>query len=86
MALLSWLLFGLIAGMLAKFLMPGNDPRGCIVTIVLGLAGAAVGGWIGVQLGIGGVYDFDIRSLGLAVLGSMVLLLGYRAVQGNRVA
>jgi uncharacterized membrane protein YeaQ/YmgE (transglycosylase-associated protein family) len=77
-SLLSWIVFGLIAGSLAKFLMPGRDPGGCAVTIVLGIAGSVVGGFIGTFLGFGGVRAFDVRSLAIAVIGTMVLLLGYR--------
>lgn len=75
---------GLIAGGIAKFLMPGKDPGGCIVTIILGVVGASVGGWIGTQLGHGTVTDFDLRSIGLAVLGSAVCLLIYRVIAGRR--
>ena len=78
MGVLSWIVFGLIAGSLAKLIMPGDDPGGCIVTILLGVAGAFVGGFIGSQLGFGEVTEFDLRSLGVAVVGSIVLLLGYR--------
>ncbi len=78
MGILSWIVFGLIAGSLAKLIMPGDDPGGCIVTILLGVAGAFVGGLIGSQLGFGKVTEFDLRSLGVAVVGSIILLLGYR--------
>ena len=84
MGILSWIIFGLIAGGLAKFIMPGDDPGGCILTILLGIAGAFVGGWIGTQLGFGTISGFDIRSLGVAILGSVVLLLLYRVLRGNR--
>ncbi len=83
MGFLSWILFGLIAGALAKFIMPGNDKGGCLLTIVLGVAGAAVGGWIGTQLGFGTVNGFDIRSFGVAILGSLVLLLIFRVIRGR---
>jgi len=84
MGVLSWILFGLVAGVIAKWLMPGgNDPRGCIVTIVVGIAGAAIGGWIGTMLDLGTVEGFDLRSLALAVVGAIVLLLGLRAIQGR---
>ncbi len=78
MGILSWIVFGLIAGSLAKLIMPGDDPGGCIVTILLGVAGAFVGGFIGSRLGFGTVTEFDLRSLGVAVVGSILLLLGYR--------
>lgn len=83
MGIISWIVFGLIAGALAKLLMPGNDPGGCLLTIVLGIAGAAVGGWIGTQLGWGSIDGFDLRSLGMAVLGAVVILLFYRVIRGR---
>lgn len=83
MGILSWIIFGLLAGGLAKFIMPGKDPGGCLITILLGVAGAAVGGWIGTQLGFGQVDAFDIRSLGIAILGSIFLLLIYRVIRGR---
>ncbi len=74
---LWWILFGLIVGSLAKFLMPGRDPTGCIFTIVLGIVGAFVGGLVGSALGFGGVAEgrFDLRSIAVATLGAMLLLL-----------
>ena len=74
---LYWVLLGLLAGSLAKFLVPGRDPSGCIVTIVLGIAGAFIGGLIGSTLGWGRITagDLDLRSLGIATLGAIVVLL-----------
>lgn len=80
MGILSWLIFGLLTGLLAKVAMPGRDRRGFLFTIILGIVGAAVGGWIGTQLGWGTVRGFDLRSLGLAVLGGMIVLACYRAI------
>lgn len=74
MGILAWIIFGLIAGIIAKWLMPGRDPGGFIITILLGIAGAFVGGFIGTQLGWGTVGGFDLRSFGIAVLGSLLLL------------
>ena len=82
MGVLSWIVFGFIAGLIAKLLTSGSDPKGCFVTIVIGIAGAAIGGWIGTQLGLGTIIGFDLRSLALAVMGSIVLLIGLRAVGG----
>ena len=81
MNILYWIVFGLIAGALAKFLMPGDDPKGCIVTIVLGVCGAVIGGYIGTALGLGTVNEFNLRGMGLAVLGTCVLLLIYRLIK-----
>ena len=74
---LNWMLLGLVAGSLAKFLMPGRDPSGCLVTILLGILGAFVGGLIGTALGWGRVTggNFDLRSIGIATLGAVVVLL-----------
>ena len=75
MGALSWIILGLIAGLCAKWLTSGYEPKGCIVTIVIGIVGAAIGGWVGTQLGLGTVSGFDLRSLALAIAGSIVLLL-----------
>jgi uncharacterized membrane protein YeaQ/YmgE (transglycosylase-associated protein family) len=85
MGILAWLLVGLIAGVLAKAIMPGDDPGGIIITILLGIAGALLGGFISVALGIGnGVDDFDVGTIVLAVIGALILLVGYRAITGGR--
>jgi len=84
MGILSWIILGLLAGSIAKFLMPGKDPGGCLVTIILGIVGASLGGWIGTQLGWGTVQQFDLRGLGIAILGSLVLLMIYRLIAGRR--
>ncbi len=81
MGILSWILFGLVAGALAKFLMPGDDPGGIVVTILLGIAGAVVGGFVGTLLGFGTVSGFDLRGLLVAVGGTMILLAGYRVIK-----
>jgi uncharacterized membrane protein YeaQ/YmgE (transglycosylase-associated protein family) len=80
MGILAWILIGLLAGALAKMLMPGDDPGGFIVTILLGIAGAIVGGFIATQLGGAGIDDFDLGSIVTAILGAMLLLFGYRLV------
>lgn len=83
MGILSWIIFGLIAGAIAKVLMPGRDPGGCIITMLLGIAGAVVGGYVGTLLGWGRVTGFDLRSFFLAVGGAILLLLLYRALAGR---
>ena len=80
MGILSWIVFGLIAGVVAKYVMPGPDSGGIVLTILLGVAGAVVGGYIGAQLGYGSVTGFDVRSLLIAIGGSLVLLVGFRLV------
>ena len=79
---LHWILLGLIAGALAKFLVPGRDPAGCIITVVLGIAGALLGGWLGSLVGWGAISQsrFDIRSVLLATLGAILVLLVGRFV------
>jgi uncharacterized membrane protein YeaQ/YmgE (transglycosylase-associated protein family) len=81
MGILSWLVLGLVVGVLAKWIMPGRDPGGIIVTIVIGIVGAFLGGFIGSFIGLGTVTGFDLRSLALAVVGALVLLLVYRKVR-----
>ena len=86
MGVLSWILFGLVAGALAKWIMPGDDPGGIIVTILIGIAGATVGGYIGTRIGVGDVSGFDSGSLAIAVGGALLLLFGYRRLRGGKAA
>jgi uncharacterized membrane protein YeaQ/YmgE (transglycosylase-associated protein family) len=81
MGIIAWIVLGLIAGAIAKLLMPGNDPGGFIVTILIGIVGAVIGGFIGNQLGWGGVNGLDLRSIGIAIVGALVLLLGLRLLR-----
>jgi uncharacterized membrane protein YeaQ/YmgE (transglycosylase-associated protein family) len=83
MEILAWVGLGLVAGILAKFFMPGNDPGGIVVTILLGIAGAVLGGFISDYLGFGDVRGFDAPSLLIAIGGAMLLLFGYRMAQGK---
>ena len=80
MGILSWIVLGLIAGAIARGVMPGKGPKGILVTMVIGIVGAFLGGFIGTALGIGSVDGFDLRSLFLSVVGAVALLLGYRAL------
>jgi uncharacterized membrane protein YeaQ/YmgE (transglycosylase-associated protein family) len=80
MGILTWIIMGLIVGALAKLLMPGKDPGGIIVTILLGIAGAFLGGLIGSLLGLGSITGFNLGSLLLATGGAILLLLIYRAI------
>lgn len=83
---LSWIVLGLIAGSLAKFIMPGRDPAGCLFTVFLGIVGAFVGGLIGTAVGWGRVAagNLDIRSIALATLGAIILLAVGRLVRRAR--
>ena len=80
--IIAWIVIGGIAGAIAKFLMPGRDPGGCIITILLGVAGAVVAGYIGQQIG----WYKDSQGAGFvaAILGALVLLLAYRLIVGRR--
>ena len=80
MAILVWVLFGLVAGAIAKFLMPGRAPAGIVMTIVLGIVGAVVGGFIGTWIGFGDITGFDPRSLALAVGGGILVLIVFGMV------
>lgn len=74
MGILTWIIFGLIAGALAKAIMPGNQGMGWIMTIILGIVGAFVGGWIGTLLNLATVEDFSLGSMALAVVGALIVL------------
>ena len=79
---LSWIVLGLLAGTLAKFLVPGRDPSGCVVTIVLGILGALLGGLLGTWLGWGRVDgDLELRSIAIATFGAILLLLVGRLIR-----
>ncbi len=81
MGFVAWIVLGLVAGVVAKVIMPGRDPGGLIVTILLGIAGALVGGYLGTQLGFGRVSGLDLRSLAISVGGAVVLLFLYRMLK-----
>ena len=78
MGILTWIVLGLIAGAIAKLFLPGDDPGGFIVTIIIGIVGAVVGGYIGTLLGFGKATGLNLHSLIIAVAGSIILLLIYR--------
>ena len=84
MGWLSWIVLGGIVGAIAKLIMPGKDPGGIIVTILLGIAGAFVGGYVSTLLGFGTVTGFNIASLAIAVAGALVLLILYRIIKGKK--
>lgn len=83
MGILSWILFGLVVGIIAKLLMPGRDPGGFIITILLGIAGALLGGFVGRAMGFYGAG----QSAGwlMSILGAIVLLVLYRFAARRRV-
>lgn len=83
MGIILWIIFGLIAGAVAKFIMPGDDPGGFIITILIGIAGALVGGFISTTLGFGSVSGFNFGSFVIAILGAILLLAIYRKVKAK---
>lgn len=83
MGFLSWIVLGLVVGVLAKWIMPGPDSSGIVMTIVLGVAGAFVGGWLATVLGIGTVSGFNLGSLAIAVAGALLLLFLNRKFRGR---
>ena len=84
MGILAFIVVGLIAGLLAKLVMPGDDPGGLIMTTLIGIAGAFVGGLILQFLGGAGVTGFNIWSILVATLGAVILLAIYRLFAGRR--
>jgi uncharacterized membrane protein YeaQ/YmgE (transglycosylase-associated protein family) len=84
MGILSWILLGLIVGLLAKWIMPGRDPGGIIVTMLLGIAGALVGGAIASLIGLGNVTGINLGSIIIAVLGAILILALYRRFTASR--
>jgi uncharacterized membrane protein YeaQ/YmgE (transglycosylase-associated protein family) len=80
--ILGWILFGLIVGAVAKLIMPGNDPGGIVVTMLLGIVGAVVGGWLGRALGFYG--PNDPAGFLMSLVGAVALLAVYRAFAGRR--
>ncbi|MFF8264993.1 GlsB/YeaQ/YmgE family stress response membrane protein [Streptomyces virginiae] len=86
MGIVAWILIGLLAGFIAKALMPGKDPGGVIITMLIGIAGGLLGGWLGkVIFGVDSIDGFfDLSTWITAVIGSVILLAVYRLVSGNK--
>lgn len=83
MGILSWILFGLVVGVIAKLLMPGRDPGGFIITILLGIAGALLGGFVGQAMGFYG--PGEPAGWIMSILGAIILLVLYRMLARRRV-
>ncbi len=81
MGMFSWLVLGLLVGVLAKWIMPGKDPGGLLVTIGIGIAGAFIGGFIASAVGLGTVTGFNLGSLAIATGGALALLFAYRKLK-----
>ncbi|MBT2524509.1 GlsB/YeaQ/YmgE family stress response membrane protein [Streptomyces flavidovirens] len=86
MGIIAWILIGLLAGLIAKALLPGKDPGGIIVTMLIGVAGGLLGGWLGkVIFGVDSIDGFfDLSTWIAAIVGSLILLVLYRLVTGGR--
>jgi uncharacterized membrane protein YeaQ/YmgE (transglycosylase-associated protein family) len=84
--IIAWILIGLLAGAIAKLLLPGKDPGGIIITMLIGIAGGLLGGWLGkVIFGVDSVDGFfELSTWIAAIVGSLILLVLYRMVTGNR--
>ena len=86
MGIIGWILLGLIAGAIAKLILPGDDPGGFIITTLIGIAGAIIGGLIASALDIGDLDEFfDIGTWLIAIGGSLLLLIAYRLFTGRGV-
>jgi uncharacterized membrane protein YeaQ/YmgE (transglycosylase-associated protein family) len=84
MGILAWIVLGLAAGAIAKAIMPGNDPGGIIVTMIIGIVGAFIGGFVGNLITNTPLNGFSLRSLFLAIIGSLILLWIYRMATRGR--
>jgi uncharacterized membrane protein YeaQ/YmgE (transglycosylase-associated protein family) len=84
MGIIAWIVLGLIAGAIAKALMPGPDPGGIIVTALIGIVGAFLGGFLGNLITGSGLNGFSLWSIILAIVGSMILLWIYRVTNRHR--
>ena len=83
MGIISWIILGLIVGALAKWIMPGKDPGGIIITIVIGIVGALIGGFLSSLVGLSTVTGLNLWSIIIALVGALVLLWLYRMVKGK---
>ncbi len=81
MGILAWIVLGLLVGALAKWIMPGPDPGGLLLTMILGIAGAFVGGFLASVVGLGGVTGFNFGSLAVATAGAILLLWLHRMLR-----
>jgi len=86
MGILGWILLGIVGGVIAKALLPGDDPGGFIITVIIGIVGALLGGFLARALGLGDPIDefFDVSTWLAAIVGAIILLVVYRAVTGRR--
>ena len=81
MGFISWIVLGLLVGILAKWIMPGRDGGGFFMTALLGIVGAMVGGYVGTLLGLGSVTGFNIPSIVLATVGALIVLFVFNKIR-----
>ena len=81
MGIITWIVMGLIVGLLAKAIIPGKDPGGFFITILLGVGGAMLGGYLATQFGIGTVSGFNIKSILISTGGAILILIAYHALR-----
>ena len=81
MGIITWIILGLVAGALAKFIMPGKDPGGIFVTTLIGMVGGVLGGFLGTFIGLGKIESLDLGGILIATFGAILLLMGYRIVK-----
>jgi len=87
MGIIAWIILGLIGGAIGKALLPGDDPGGIVVTMIIGVVGAILGGFVASQIMDNPIDEFfDLSTWITAIVGSIVVLLIYRAVAGRRTA
>lgn len=83
MGIVTWIVLGLVAGLIAKVIMPGKDPGGIFITIGIGIVGAVIGGFVATSLGFGSVSGIDLGSIAVAVAGALILLIVWRVVRSR---
>lgn len=88
MGIIAWIVLGILAGVIAKRIMPGGEGLGIILTTLLGIAGALLGGFLALALGFGDPIDefFDISTWIAAIIGALIILFLWNAIRGRRVA
>lgn len=82
MGFITWIVLGLVVGILAKWIMPGRDGGGFFMTVLLGVLGAMLGGYVSTLLGLGTVTGFNLPSIGIATVGALIVLFVYNKVRG----
>lgn len=81
MGFITWIVLGLLVGILAKWIMPGRDDGGFFMTALLGIVGAMVGGYVGTLLGLGSVTGFNISSIAIATVGALIVLFVFNKIR-----